>query len=122
MRGYWENRLLGVPCPLDDEEVGSMLGWVVHLTEAFTEAVEVASRMRTVPLSNSLIPSDVEEANLADRYPNELAKFLLHLNKCESEPWFWMDSRGTIDNLLTKNLPADLELGLRELLARRGPQ
>ena len=95
---------MGVPCPLDDEEVRSMLVWVVHLTEAFPEAVEVASKMRAVPLRHSLIPHDVEETNLVDRYPNELTKFLLHLNKCEPEPWFWIDFRGIIDKLLAKSV------------------
>ena len=122
MRGYWENRLMGVPCPLDDEEVRSMLGWVVHLTEVFPEAVEVASKMRAVPLRHSLIPHDIEETNLVDRYPNELTKFLFHLNKCEPEPWFWIDFRGIIDKLLAKSLPAALELGLQEVLARRDPR
>ena len=118
LKEYWEHRLLGVPFPLDDEEVESMLGWVAHLTGVFPEAVEVASRMRVAPLNHSLILHDLEEAHLTDRHPKELTKFLLHLSECETEPWFWMDIRGVVDRLLAKGLPIELELGLRELLAR----
>ena len=122
LKGYWENRLQGVPCPLHDEEIAEMLEWAIHLTGVFPEAIEVSSRMRAATLSRSHILHDVGETDLVDRYPNELTRFLIHLNQSEAEPWFWLDIRGIADKLLTKSLPADLELGLRELLALRDPR
>ena len=48
LKGYWENRLQGVPCPLDDEEITQMLEWVIRLPGVFPEAVGLAAQMRRV--------------------------------------------------------------------------
>lgn len=121
LRTYWENRLVGVPCPLDDEEIATMLEWAVRLTGVFPEVVKVATRMRTARLDRSLILYYAGEADLADRYPSELTLFLLHLNQCETEPWFWLGVREIVNKLVPRNLPANLNLRLRELLVRREP-
>ena len=73
LRGYWENRLHGVPCPLDDEEIAQMLEWVVQLPGVFPEAVGLAVRMRKVPLERSMILHRISESGLIDEYPNDLA-------------------------------------------------
>ena len=120
LRGYWENRLQGVPCPLDDEEIAQMLEWVIHLTGVFPEAVSLAARMRKVPLERLMLLHLIGEGGLTDKHPYDLAKFLINLGQYDTQPWFWHGTKETVDKLLAKGLPQDIDAGLRELLAKNG--
>ena len=117
LKDYWENRLLGVPSPLDDAEIAQMLEWVMHLPGVFPEAVDVATRMRPVPMSQSLMLHNISVSSLIDTYPNDLARFLVYLARCNDHPWLWHGTRSTVDRLMAKGLPTDLDDGLRELTA-----
>ena len=120
LRGYWENRLQGVPCPLDDEEIAQMLEWVVQLPGVFPEAVGLAARMRKVPLERSMILHRISESGLIDEYPNDLAKFLIQLGQYDTQTWLWYGTKDAVERLLAKKLPLDIDTGLRELLAKNG--
>ena len=117
LKDYWENRLLGVPSPLDDAEIAQMLEWIMDLPGVFPDAVDVATRMRPVPISQSLMPHNISASILIDSYPNDLARFLVYLARCNPQPWFWHGTRSTVDRLLAKGLQTDLDDGLRELIA-----
>ena len=119
LKGYWENRLLGVPCPLDDEEVAQMLEWVMHLPGVFSEAVSLALRMRKVPLKRSMILYRIGESGLIDEHPDDLARFLVHLGQHDTQS-LWYRTRDMVEKLLAKELPPDIDTGLRELLAKNG--
>ena len=120
LKSYWENRLRGVPCPLDDEEIAQMLEWGVHLPGVFPEAVGLAVRMRKVPLERSRILYRISESGLIDEHPDDLAKFLIHLGQCDTQPWFWHRTGDMVERLLAKELPPDIDTGLRELFAKNG--
>ena len=120
LKGYWENRLQGVPCPLDDEEIAQMLEWVMNLPGVFPEAVNLAARMRNIPLERSMMLFHIGESGLTDKHPDDLAKFLIQLGQYETQPWFWHETRDTVERLLAKELPPDIDAGLRELLAKNG--
>ena len=121
LKGYWENRLQGVPCPLDDEEITQMLEWVIRLPGVFPEAVGLAAQMRRVPLEGSMMLHRISENDLIDEHPTNVARFLIQLGRFDTQPWFWHRTRETVDNLLTKDLPPEIETGLRELIAKNGP-
>ena len=118
LRDYWADRLRGVPVELDDAETAEMLEWVVNLPAVFTEAVNLAVQMRSVPLAHSLILHDLGESILINRYPNDLARLLVHIGRCQTDPWFWMGSREVVDRLLGSGPPVEIEQGLRELIAK----
>ena len=120
LKGYWENRLQGVPCPLDDEEITEMFEWVIHLPGVFPEAVCTAERMRSVPIQRSMVLHDIGENNLIDEQPDDLARFLIHLGHCDTQPWFWLRTREAVDRLLAKELPPEIQTGLQELIAKNG--
>ena len=63
----------------------------------------------------------IGENGLIDEHPTDLARFLIQLGRFDTQPWFWHRTRETVDNLLTKDLPAEIETGLRELIAKNGP-
>ncbi len=98
-----------------------MLEWVMHLPGVFSEAVSAATRMRPIPSGRSLTLHNIGESNLTERHPGALAKLLIHFGKCEAQPWVWHRTRDTVDRLLAKNLPEDIDIGLRELIAKYGP-
>ena len=118
LRDYWANRLQGVPYPLAEEEITQMLEWVMDLPGVFPEAVEMAIQMRRVHLSRSHILYDLSKRELSERYPDELARFLVHLGQNDTEPWFWLGTREVFDQLLAKDLPVNLKQELRELMVR----
>ena len=118
---YWENRLQGVPSPLDDAEIGHMLEWVMHLPGVFPEAVNMATQMRTIAFSRSVTLHCIDESGLIETYPNELARLLVHFGQCETAPWFWHGTRTAVNRLLKKGLPPELEKGMRELIVRHNP-
>ena len=120
LKSYWENRLQGVPCPLDDEEIAQMLEWAVHLPGVFPKAVSLAVRMRKVSLQRSMILYHISESGLIDEHPDNLAKFLIHLGQCDTQPWFWHRTGDMVERLLAKELPPDIDTGLRELIAKNG--
>ena len=121
LQGYWENRLQGVPCPLDDEEITAMLEWVMLLPGVFPEAVSLAGQMSRAPLQRSLVLHDISESNLIDEQPDALAKFLIILGQFDTHPWFWHRTREAVDKLLTKEPPPETKTGLLELIAKSGP-
>ena len=118
VRDYWGNRLQGVPAALDIMEIGVMLEWVLHLPGVFQEAVAMAVGMPQGRLEGFPILREIRESDLATRYPNELAEFLVHIGRYETVPWFWRGTRSTIDELLECPLHDEIRQGLRELAAK----
>ncbi len=131
LKDYWRNRLKGVPVGLDAGEVDYMLAWPPCLPGAFPEAVDLAIRMLStinddfsmsdnVPLN--LIKNSDKNSDLLNRYPTEVACFIIRLDRFASEPFmWWLSAQEVVDTLLTKQLPEDVERGLRELKAKYGP-
>ena len=120
LKGYWENRLRGVPRPLDDEEIAQMLEWVINLPGVFTGAVNLAARMRKVPLERLMLLHLIGESGLTDNHPSDFAIFLIQLGQYDTQSWLWHGTKETVDKLLAKGLPPDIDTGLRELLAKNG--
>ena len=125
LKRYWENRLQGVPAPLESGEVEHMLGWLPDLTAVFPEAVALAIRM-LAPIStealergHGVIHELSKSDSLVKNHPQEIAKLLICLGRFDS-PQLWYEGRKLIDQLLPSDLSPELERGLKELKARRG--
>ncbi len=120
---YWENRLQGVPAPLEPGEVEAMLGWLPALTAVFPVAVGLAVRMPQVPLQHGygLIDEFGKSDSLLGKHPRELAQLLIYLGRSDSPGYVWGDrGRQLIDRLLQSDLSNEMEQGLKELKVRRG--
>ena len=120
LKGYWENRLQGVPAPLDDTEVETMLDWTTLLSAVYPQAVDVAVQMRAVPLQRGTIIYHVEKAELVNQYPEAVAKFLIHLGQADQKPWVWYGAKEICDELFQSNLDSETEVRLRETVVRIG--
>jgi len=120
LKDYWNNRLQGIPCPLENAEISIMLEkWVIHLQGVFSEAVSMAVQMNPVNLKEwSRLLHQIDQSNLIDCHPNDLARFLIYLGQSDHLPSFWKDDLKVLRKLLGKDLPGELVQDLRELIAR----
>ena len=120
LRGYWENRLLGVPVQLDDTEIDTMFYWTTLLPAVFPEAVDVATQMRDVELQRGIVMSEIGEAGLVGQYSEAVAKLLIHLGRTDQKPWTWHRAKEIFDELLLSNLNRKTGMQLRETIAKIG--
>ncbi len=120
LKGYWENRLLGVPVQLDDTEIDTMLYWTTLLPAVFPETVDVATQMRDVELQRGIVMSEIGEAGLVGQYPEATAKLLIHLSRTDQKPRTWHRAKEIFDELLQSNLNRETALQLRETIAKIG--
>jgi len=120
LKGYWQNRLLGVPVTLDDAETEAMLEWTYLLTAIYPEAVELAVQMRPVTLHHATILHQLKESVLVDKYPESVAKLLIHLSKAEEPQFMWYGTAEIIERLRKHDLDAETAIGLDEVMAILG--
>ena len=118
--GYWNNRVLGVPVPLDDYEIETMLNWTTLLPAVYSEAVELAVQKPAVPLQSGSIIRRVGRTDLVDRYPAAVAKLLIHLGKANHNPGIWYGADEIFHKLLQSDLDDKTKAGLTETIARIG--
>ncbi|MYI88480.1 MAG: DUF4020 domain-containing protein [Synechococcus sp. SB0672_bin_10] len=120
LKDYWNDRLHGVPCLLDDAEIATIFEeWMIHLQGVFPEAVDILLRMPSIHLDPySLFLSRIAETTLIDRYPQELAKLLIHLGKPDHLPGFWKHDLDFLHKLREKNLSDELAQELDNLIRR----
>lgn len=118
---YWSRRVDGIPRALDETEIGLMIGWLPALKNLFSEGVELALRMRSVPITNHII-YDLWRGDHVDDSPVAVARLIVHLGDHASPGPAWYRGREVIAALLgNEHLPADLRKPLLELNARLGP-
>ena len=124
LKRYWENRLQGVPAPLESDEVERMLSWLPKLTAVFSEAVALAIRMlKEVPTAqiergHGVIYGLSKNDSLLQNHPEEIAQLLICLGRFDSLP-SWYGGRELIDRLLQSDLSLELKQELEELKAKR---
>ncbi len=121
LKRYWENRLRGVPAPLEADEVESMLGWLPQLTAIFPEAVALAIRMPQISLQRGSVIYELSKSDsLVRKHPQETAQLLIYLGQSNSSGYMGGRWRELIDGLLQSELPQALDQRLKELKAKRG--
>ncbi len=120
LRRYWDNRLSGVPTPLESMEIESMLNWLLELDSLFAEAVELAVRMPLSGIDPWFLVNGLEKGNQCEQEPNAVTDLLIRLAEIESgsaPPWEW---RGLIDRVLGADLTEDRNASLQALRIRLG--
>ena len=119
LKAYWENRLRGVPVPLDAGEIGAMLEWLPDMEGCFPVAVELAMNMPTESVVLRSIIHHLLEGQLWRRFPESTAKLLAYLGNCNS-PTGWAKGRELIEKLTTLDLSDDVKQELEELKTKFG--
>lgn len=117
---YWQNRLNGIPKPLDGQEIESMLDWLPNLGAVFPEAVDAAICMPKTQTQSSLVVHEIAESDFSQTHPEAVAKLLIYLGACGPLRYFRDEAKAVISTLLQSDLSSDLEQGLNELVATNG--
>ena len=119
LKQYWENRLQGVPAVLESGEIGNMLNWLPHLTAVFPEAVDLAVQMQMpqdISLRNSRVIYEINKSDLWQRYPDEVAKLVIYLSKCNLRNSIWFLGRQElIDKLLKQDISSEQKQKVQEI-------
>lgn len=120
LKAYWLNRLNGVPAPLAPEEIERMLRWLLHFTTILPDAIEIACLMPTAPMNDMMYIYEIRTGDLPHREPAAIARLAVHLASCPSPTYVEQELLELIRQLLEQPLPEELELKLREIVARLG--
>ena len=118
LQSYWQNRLSGIPVPLDDAEIEHMLRWTCQLDSVYPDAVAFAVQMRPVRLQHGLILRNFEDTELLTNHPEAVAKFVIRLSKANRENYFmWYGARNLMEQLMQSDLSAETAAELAEVAA-----
>ena len=115
IRRYWENRLQGVPLPLEPVEVKAMIGWLPKMSALFPEAIDLALKMQPTPLKNSFIIHQLYRGNWWSMYPEATAKLVIWIADTESPTSTWHEGEELIGELLKSDLAEDIKDRLKEI-------
>ena len=128
LKPYWQDRLDGVPKPLESDEIKRMMDWLPHLKGVFPEAVDLAIQM---PQSESggkrasLAIFELERSNLLEMHPEATAKLVLYMRPSlpPTDSAYGREKqiqRELIGKLLQSDLPPELAEQLQEIRLRLG--
>lgn len=117
LRRYWEGRLQGILAPLDEMEIGKMLGWLPYLGDAFPNAVALILRSPVSRIEPSHIFHALRSSELAILFPTQTAELLIYLAQCANRPQ--LRSLSIIEARLPQ-IRADIRRNLDEAFARAG--
>jgi hypothetical protein len=121
IQAYWQNRIEGLPVPLNSREVGEMVEWSILLQSAFSEAVTKICASPNASMTHSSLFYRLPKSEILAVHPASAAKLVLHLLRTAEFEYYDMESIVEI----TKKLAAsdmdrtDLRLICHEL-ARLG--
>ena len=118
LKNYWQNRLEGVPKPLESDEIKDMLKWLPYLTGVFSEAVDLAIQMRKIQWNAGEMLYRFEEGDLPNTHPETVARLVIHLGQSDLPGYAWYKGKELIGRLLKSPLPPELKTKLQELDAK----
>jgi hypothetical protein len=123
LKRYWEGRNQGTPVPLTNDEHKNMVEWVGELEPVFPEAVEAICQSRVPPLEHSSLfwRLGKEETEIATRYPEDLARLLVHLTAGLQIPrYFCGELEKLTEKIINAGAPATILRRLCDNLAAIG--
>ena len=117
LKTYWSNRLQGVPTPLCEKEIGTMLSCLSHLHPVYPEALGIAVQMPPARVTSVFVLNDVMDNNLHHANPEPVARLLDYLSHCEVSHTVWTEATMLFDDLLQSDIPDGLKTRLQEIVA-----
>ena len=117
LKTYWSNRLQGVPAPLCEKEIGTMLSCLSHLHPVYPEALDIAVQLPPARMTSVFVLNDVMDNNLHHANPEPVARLLDYLSLCEVSHTVWTDATVLFDDLLKSDIPDELKIRLQEIVA-----
>ena len=128
LKPYWQDRLDGVPKPLESDEIKRMTDWLPHLKGVFPEAVDLAIQMPQSESGGKQASSvifELERSDLPEMHPEATAKLVLYMRPSlpPTDSAYGREKqiqRELIGKLLQSDLPPELAEQLQEIRLRLG--
>jgi hypothetical protein len=120
LRQYWENRVSGLPVPLEPVEVKHMLDWLPHLPATFPEAVMLAIRMPKTRFEYSHLAYELKDSPLVEQYPDAMAQLIIFVLSCDAPTSTWYGLQELTGRLADLPVQTTLRQTLIERLAEHG--
>ena len=124
LKRYWEDRNQGAPVPLVDGEVKEMVEWSGELEPVFPEVVDVIFNGRVsrfVEYTSLFWRLQNKENHIPTRYPEALAKLLIHLTTGVQIPSYLLSELENLtEKIITVGAPATILRRLCDNLAAIG--
>jgi hypothetical protein len=79
IQAYWQNRIEGLPVPLDSREVGEMVEWSIPLQSVFPAAVTKICASPNASMTHSSLFYRLPKSEIPALHPAPAAKLVLHL-------------------------------------------
>ena len=128
LKRYWQDRLEGVPKPLESDEIKRMMDWLPHLKGVFSEAVDLAIQMPQSESGGKRASSvifELERSDLPEMHPEAMAKLVLYMRPSlpPTDLAYGREKqiqRELIGRLLQSDLPPELAEQFQEIRLRLG--
>lgn len=79
LKKYWSNRLVNIPCALNEEEGKNMMGWLPELGNIYPEAVEKFVLGTPIKKADSYFWYCIEEKQIMNLYSKETIQLIKYL-------------------------------------------
>jgi len=123
IKPYWEQRIVGVPTPLNAQELGVMVEWALYLGPAFREVVEVLWGSPKFELKHHFLFRELADSDLPQQYPAAAAMFLLKVLRNIEAPQYDLDKvEDTVRRIASLRAPLDTLRNICNELAKLGYQ
>src|SRR4029077_16255578 len=78
LRRYWDERVLGRPVPLDQDELCQMARWPIRLGKVMRDAVDLLMKSPNVRLQYPLIDKEIGKLQaVCETFPDSVADYIL---------------------------------------------
>ena len=88
---YWQNRIEGVPMPLEVGEITEMVEWTLAFEVSFPEVAEKIYKSPIPKAKHEFFYNKLGESGVLKLHPSSSATLVLYLLKIDFTPIYWFD-------------------------------
>ncbi len=88
---YWQNRVDGVPMPLEVGEITEMVGWPIAFKVSFSEVAEKIYRSPAPKGEHRFVYDELSESQVIKLHPKAAATLVFYLLRIGFTPVYWFD-------------------------------
>src|SRR5262249_16625893 len=88
---YWQNRIDGVPKPLEVGEITEMVEWALAFKESFPEVAENIYKSPEPKAEHRFVYDQLSKSDVIRLHPKAAAALVLYLLKIDFTPVYWFE-------------------------------
>jgi hypothetical protein len=119
LRRYWDERVLGRPVRLDQDELCQMARWPVRLGKVMRDAVDLLMKSPKMRLQYPLTDKEIGKLEaVCETFPDSVADYLLIVLRGLNHPYEKKAVRQIVASLETANVDSEKLTSIRDELLR----